>query len=256
MDFAQMYLDQQNRHAKFLEQQRIKNQELVQSGTVSPLDLEAPNKAVEEFNRASTLLKAQNSKEAIGHLQKAIAAYPKFVLAHNTLGLAYLDQEDARAREQFEAAAKLDDKFPASFLNLGLMALSAKDFTTAQTDLEKASSLKPMDAKILSALAFAQNGDHQYQKTLATAKRVHHLDHRGMANVHYIAAAAALSLSDLDTVQNELRVFLAEDPTNPLAPVARKNLEALANRNVGASQMTGGPQANTASGSARPTASV
>jgi len=245
MDFAQMYLDQQDRHAKFLEQQRIKNQELIQSGTVSALDLEAPNKAVEEFNRASTLLKAQNSKEAIAHLQKAIAAYPKFVLAHNTLGLAYLDQEDGRAKDEFEAAAKLDDKFPASFLNLGLLALSAKDFATAQTDLERAASLKPKDAKILSALAYAQNGEHQYKQTLETAKRVHALDHRGMANVHYIAAAAAISLGDLDTVQNELKLFLAEDPTNPLAPVAHNNLDIL-ERNKKMASQTGGTQPRAA----------
>jgi len=249
MDFAQMYLDQQNRHAKFLEQQRIKNQELIQSGTVSALDLEAPNKAIEEFNRASTLLKAQNSKEAIVHLQKAIAAYPKFVTAHNTLGLAYLDQDDGRAKDEFEAAAKLDDNFPASFMNLGLLALSAKDFATAQTDLEKASSLKPKDAKILSALAYAQNGDHQFQQTLETAKRVHVLDHRGMANVHYIAAAAAISLGDLETVQNELTLFLAEDPTNPLAPVARNNLDILERNKKVASQTRNSQRAATSDSS-------
>ena len=249
IDFAQMYLDRQNRQTKFLEQQRIKNQELIDSGTVSALDLEAPNKAIEEFNRASTLLKAQNSKEAIAHLQKAIAAYPKFVLAHNTLGLAYLDQDDGRAKDEFAAAAKLDDKFPAPFLNLGLLALSAKDFATAQTDLEKASSLKPKDAKILSALAYAQNGDHQYKQTLETAKRVHALDHRGMANVHYIAAAAAISLGDLDTVQNELKLFLAEDPTNPLAPVARNNLDILETNKKVASQARNSQRAPTSDSS-------
>jgi Ca-activated chloride channel homolog len=245
MDFAQMYLDQQNRRTKSLEEQRKKNQKLIQSGTVSALDLEAPNRAIEEFNRASTLLKAQNSKEAIGHLQKALAAYPKFVLAHNTLGLAYLDQDDGRAKDEFEAAAKLDDKFPASFLNLGLLALSAKDFATAQTDLEKAASLKPKDAKILSALAYAQNGDHQFQQTLETAKRVHSLDHRGMANVHYIAAAAAISLGDLETVHNELTLFLAEDPTNPLAPVARNNLDILERNKKVASQTGAQPRTAT-----------
>jgi Ca-activated chloride channel homolog len=232
IDFAQMYLDEQNHHSKSLEQQRVKNQALIDSGTVSALDLEAPNKAIAEFNRASTLLKAQNSKEAIVHLQKALAVYPKFVSAHNTLGLAYLDQEDGRAKDEFEAAAKLDEKFPGSFMNLGLLALSVKDFATAQTDLQKAASIQPKDAKVLSALAFAQNGDHQYQQTVETAKRVHALEHRGMANVHYIAAAAALSLSDLDTVQNELKLFLAEDPTNPLAPVAHQNLDTLQHRGV------------------------
>ncbi len=129
IDFAQMYLDNENRHAKHMEDQKAKDKELIDSGAVSALDLDAPNGAIVEFNRARTLLKAQNSKEAMKHLQKAIAEYPKFVSAHIGLGLAYADQEDpGRARSEFEAAAKLDDKFPGSFLHLGRLALSQNDF--------------------------------------------------------------------------------------------------------------------------------
>jgi len=94
IDFAQMYLDQVNRHAKESEHQKAQDKELIDSGVVSALDLEAPNKAVEQFNQATSLMKAQHSKEAIKHLQRAIDVYPKFVSAHIGLGLAYLDQED------------------------------------------------------------------------------------------------------------------------------------------------------------------
>jgi len=134
LDFAEMYLDQQNKRAKLLEEERRKNSILVETGVVSALDLLAPNNAVQEFNRATTLLKAQDSKEASRYLQKAIHHYSKFVSAHNALGLAYLDQNDPRAKSEFENAAQLDDKFPVSFLNLGLLALAEKDFVAAQAD--------------------------------------------------------------------------------------------------------------------------
>lgn len=234
IDFAQMYLDQQKRDMKGNAEQQESAKKLVSSGLVSALDLNAPNKAVNEFNRAASLMKAQNSKEAINHLQKAISDYPKFVSAHNALGLAYLDQDDPRAKSEFESAAKLDDKFPGSFLNLGLLALSNKSFKEAESDLEKAAALTPEDPKTLSALAFAQNGNQEYEQVLATAARVHKLDHRGMANVHYIAASAAVALNQLDVVQNQLTVFLGEDPTNPLAPTARQNLAILSRRKAGA----------------------
>ncbi len=228
IDFAQIYLDTQNRHAKEIERIRAQDKERVDSGVVSALDLDAPNKAVEQFNRASSLLKAQSSKEAIKYLQKAIQDYPKFVSAHVALGQAYLDQDDpARARSEFEAAAKLDGKFPGSFLNLGRLDLSLNDFATAQTELEKAAGLQPKDAKILSTLAYAQNGTHQYQDALQTAQRVHALDHKGMANVHYVAAAAAMGMHDFSAMERELMFFLSEDPTNAFAPVARQNLAAL-----------------------------
>ncbi len=229
MDFAQMYLDQINRRANKTEQQRKQDKELIDSGAVSALDLEAPNKAVVEFNSATALMKAQHSKEAIKHLQRAIDAYPKFVAAHVALGLAYLDQEDRpRATGEFETAAKLDAKFPGAYLNLGMIALSMNDFETARPELEKAASLRPRDAKILCALAYARNGTHQYQQALETAELVHTLNHKGMANVHYVAASAAMSLKDFDAVERELNFFVSEDPTNAFAPVARQNLAALA----------------------------
>jgi len=229
IDFAQIYLDTQNRQVKEIERIRAQDKERVDSGVISALDLEAPNNAVEEFNRASTLMKAQNSKEAMKHLQKAIVDYPKFVSAHIGLGLAYVDQEDpGHAKSEFEEAAKLDAKFPGSFCHLGQLALSLNDFTTAESALEKAASLSPKDAGVLSVLAYAQNGTHQYEQVLQTAQRVHALDHKGMANVHYVAAAAAMALKDFDTMEHELSFFLGEDPTNALAPVARQNLAALA----------------------------
>jgi Ca-activated chloride channel family protein len=230
LDLVQTFLDTANGTLKKRAEYKAQRQEMVQSGTVSALDLDAPNKAVEEFDRASGLLKAQNSKEAIIHLEKAIAAYPKFVLAYNALGLAYEDENDKRAKEEFETAAKLDDKFPGSFMNLGMLALQANDFSSARPSLEKAAALSPKNPKILQALAFAQNGDHEYKEALETAQRVHALDHHGMANVHYIAAAAAMALNDPAAMERELNTFISEDPTNPFAPVARKNLDILERR--------------------------
>jgi Ca-activated chloride channel homolog len=229
VDFAQIYLDTHNKEVKRIEQLKAQDKERVDAGIVSALDLEAPNNAVEEFNRASTLLKAQNSKEAMKHLQKAIADYPKFVSAHIGLGLAYVDQEDpAHAKSEFEEAARLDAKFPGSFRHLGQLALSLNDFPTAESALEKAAALTPKDVRVLTVLAYAQNGTQQYGQVLQTAQRVHALDHKGMANVHYVAAAAAMALKDYETMEHELTFFLGEDPTNALAPVARQNLAALA----------------------------
>ncbi len=249
IDFAQMYLDQQNKKLRNAEQRQAEDKELVESGAVSALDLEAPNKAVAEFNRARQFLKEQNSKEAINHMQKAVQVYPKFVSAHMGLGTAYLDQEDTvRARSEFETAAQLDAKFPGSFVNLGRLALSQNDFTTAQSELEKAAALRPKDVKILTVLAYAQNGTHEYRQALETARRVHDLEHKGMANVHYVAAAAAMSMNDFDTMEHELNFFLIEDPTNALAPVARKNLAAIShNRMVRAAEISGAGQATVVS---------
>ncbi|MGA9566742.1 MAG: VWA domain-containing protein [Candidatus Korobacteraceae bacterium] len=226
MDFAQKILAQQNKKTDPKTQAREK--ELVDSGTVSELDLAAPARAVNEFNTASSLLRGQHSQEAIGHLQKAIAAYPKFVSAHNYLGMAYVDMDDpGRAQTEFETAANLDAKFAASFLNLGRLALSQNNYPLAGSQLQKAAAIRPADPAILTALAYAQQGNHQYRDAIDTVGRVHALQHPGMGNAHYVAAAAAVALNDLPVAQSELTLFLQEDPSNPLAPTARHNLDIL-----------------------------
>ncbi len=229
IELAQVYLETQSRDRKKKEELKLQNQKLVDSGLVSVLDLAAPDKDVKQYNRATTLLRAQKSKEAIQCLQKAIADYPQFVSAHSSLGLAYLDLDDtSRARSEFETAAKLDNRFPLPFLNLGRLAFSQNDFEAARLQLERASTLSPLDPKTLTSLAYAQNASHQYEATLQTVHRVHGLEHKGNANAHYVGAAAALKLNDLDTVERELKLFLSEDSTNAFAPTARKQLAILA----------------------------
>ena len=196
-------------------------------GTVSALDMTAPKNAVQKLREATSLLAAQKAKEAVHYLRKAIEIYPKFVSAHIELGLAYFDLKDKRAKDEFETAARLDDQLPISHLYLGVLSLWSNDFTAADTSLEKAAFLSPNDPKILDVLAFAQNGAHKYSEVLRTVEHIHRLDHRGMGEVHYVAAAAALALHDVNSSKSELNIFLREEPTGALAPIARNYLEKL-----------------------------
>ena len=226
LDFAEKTLNGQNNKLDPREVERRKA--LVATGTVSALDLQAPQKATYEFNQATALLKGRQSQEAIGHLQKAIKDYPKFVTAHNYLGMAYQDTDDIpHARSEYETAANLDDAFATSYVNLGRLELSQSNYVAARSYLQKASKLRPDDAGILTALAYAQNGDHHYREVLQTVSQIHGMSHDGMGNAHYVAAAAAISLTDYDSAQNEFTLFLQEDPNNPLAANAQYNLDVL-----------------------------
>jgi hypothetical protein len=42
-----------------------------------------------------------------------------------------------------------------------------------------------------------------------------------MGDIHYIAAAAAFSLHDIDSGKAELTTFLHEEPSGPLSAIAR-----------------------------------
>jgi len=227
IDFGVMYLGGKG-SASARAKKDQENQQQIDAGVLSALDLKAPENAINEFNDATTFLKEQNFKDAIRSLQKAIALYPNFVAAHINLGKAYLNQDDAKsAKNEFETAAKLDSMFAGSFLNLGRLALSESDYKNAQSNLEVAAFLRPRDAVILSSLAYAEERNQQYQQALETTRRVHELEHKGMASVHSIGASAALALNDFQAMERELNLLLSEDPNGPLAPVARRNLEVL-----------------------------
>ena len=242
LDFAQMSLDAQAKKDRERQQNLQHNKDLVSAGSASALDLVAPAKAVNEYNRASSLLRTQHSGEAIEHLQKAIAIYPRFVSAHNGLGLAYLDIDDVEhAQNEFEIAAALDEHFPGSFLNLGRLALSRNDYASAEAHLQKADSARPRDPEILTPLAYAQHGSHEYREAIATAALVHELPHPGTGRVHYVAASAAISLNDFDTARKQLALFLQEDPNNPLAAMARHDLEVLARPRTPTGQNSASP---------------
>jgi len=57
------------------------------------------------------------------------------------------------ARQQFEAAGRIDPRLPQSWIGLGQLALADGDYPTARTRLEEAMSLNPRNGQIHRALA-------------------------------------------------------------------------------------------------------
>ena len=142
--------------------------------------------------------------------------------------MAYNDTDDnANAKAQFEKAVSLDDKFARPIMNLGRLSIAQSDYETAEKYFQKAALLRPTDIDVLTALAYSQDSNHHFEEAIQTVERIHLRAHKGMGNAHYISASAALALNKPDIVERELTYFLQEDPSNPLAPDARHNLEVL-----------------------------
>jgi Ca-activated chloride channel homolog len=256
LDFGELRMRNQAKAKKELEEAQMKAASaLVESGTVSALDIAAPPKAVKEYNEGVALLTSQHSPEAIPHLQKSLEFYPKFVSALNALGMAYNDTDDnANAKAQFEKAVSLDDKFARPVMNLGRLAIAQNDYEAAEKYFQKAALLRSTDIDVLTALAYSQDSNHHYEEAIQTVERIHLRAHKGMGNAHYISAAAALALNNTDLLERELTYFVQEDPSNPLVPEARHNLEVLkTNQAVIAGQNAALGAKNTQLANAAPT---
>lgn len=219
MDFNFFTLDSRSEYLSPLE---------TPSGSVSKFDLKAPGKARREFEKGYQLLQRKDQQGAVEHLKLAIAAYPDFVAAHNTLGTAYLNLgKNEEARNEFAAAVRIDDHLPSSYLNLGCAQLALKDYAAAEEAFSKASSIAPLDLQLKLALAYGEYVNRDYAAVLSTAHEVHSRKHQGAALVHFFAAASWEAQNNLTSAQNELKVLLKEDPKSASADQFRQILSGL-----------------------------
>jgi len=188
------------------------------TGSVSKLDLQAPTKARREYDKGYQLLMQKKLQGAVDHLALATKLYPSFVAAHNALGSAYLSlNQNEQARSEFARSITLDSHLPTAFLNLACAQLALKEFPAAEESIRKASAMAPLDLHLLTALAYGEFMNHNYQGAIATAQQIHAGKHLGSAKVHLYAAAAWQAQSNLAKAQEELQTFLREDPKSPSA---------------------------------------
>ena len=209
------------------------------TGSLSKLDAKAPPKARHEFEKGYQLLMRKNLQGAVDHLTVAVTIYPGFVAAHNSLGSAYLSlNQDEKARGEFAQATALDDHLPSSYLNLACAQLALKQFPEAEESIRKASALAPLDIHMLTALAYGEFMNHNYEGTIQTADKIHAGRHIGSAKVHLYAAAAWQAQSNLAKAQDELQIFLKEDPKSPSAAHVLQMIQDLKNAPLQSAETT------------------
>ena len=210
--------------------------------TVSQLDLRAPKSARREFEKGFQLFSAKQYQPAVDHFLRALAVYPKFVAAHNALGSAYMAlNRDDDARNEFATAAVLDPHLPAPFLNLAYVEFATRHYPSALVAAQKAAGMAPLDLSALSALAYAQLMNKDYDATIDTTNKIHRRDEGGHSIVHLYAAAASENEGNLPQARSELQTLIHEDPKSKAAAAAHDLLN----------QLNSGP----ASGPAKETAS-
>jgi Tfp pilus assembly protein PilF len=198
------------------------------SRTVSAGDLNIPENARKEFDKASDLMAKENWKKAMDQLNKALASYPKYAAAYNNLGVIYGKLGDRTGeREALQKAVSLNDHFAPAYTNLAKMAIVDRNFPEAESLLNKATGADPEDPQTLVLLANVELLDQHYDEAIANCRKVHSMVHDSQALVHYIAARALEHENRLADAVTELQTFLKEEPTGPRAEAVRKEMAGL-----------------------------
>ena len=188
-----------------------------------------PKKARSDFERGNSALQRGDYGKAKEQYESAIAEYPDFALAHHNLAVAAMNLKDSqRARDEFHAALKSDPQMIAAYQNLGVLEIKEQNFTAALGPLQMANRLNPTDLKTLTLLAYCQALAKELEQAVLTARRVHEFkQHAGYAYAHMVSATALQSLGRPEEAIQEYKQFLAEDPSDPRAAVAKQQIQSL-----------------------------
>jgi Tfp pilus assembly protein PilF len=198
--------------------------------TVSAEDLSIPAKAREEFGKGMEAYARGDDKEAQTDLERALEVHPRYVKAHNNLGVLYLKAGlKEKASVEFNKAIEYDAKFAPGYVNLARVFISNEDFATAEIELKKALQLQPSAVNAMVLLCSTQFARKEFDESLRTARHVHQLTQEaGSADIHLVAGEILLNAGKSHEAVVEYRAFVAESPTDPRVPKVKSMIERLA----------------------------
>jgi len=195
---------------------------------VAAVDLNIPEGARKEFDRANQFVAKGNWQKAIERLNKAIAIYPSYAEAYNNLGVVYGRLGDrARNLEALQKAVSLNDHFAPAYLNLARMAIADRDLVQAEALLDKAVAIEPTNSQMLVLLANTELLNHHYDQALANCRRAHSGTQGPHAVAHYVAARVFEYENRPTDAVAELQIFLSEEQPGPRADIARREMNSL-----------------------------
>jgi len=198
------------------------------SSSVAAVDLNVPDSARKEFEKANEDMARHNWTSALQRLNRAISAYPQYAPAYNNLAAVYGHLNDpSHQREALEKAVELNDHLVPALVNLAKLCFQDKNAARAETLLENASRAEPNNPETMTLLAQAQLLNKHFDGAIATARNVHAIPHQNLAVVHYIAARAFERENRLQEALAELQIFLTEESSGPRADHVREEIAKL-----------------------------
>jgi tetratricopeptide (TPR) repeat protein len=188
-----------------------------------------PDAAQKEFKLGSKEIDKKNYEEAKAHFQKAIASFPKYAQAFNSLALVEIQLKDGKgAVEAYRSATEIDPTLQQANVYLGQFYYENMQYKEAEPYLVRSAADQPKSAQILTALANAQLQNGETELALANARKVPSLPNpKQFAISHLIVAQALTGKGHDDEVANEYEEYLKEAPESSLAPRVKDALAKL-----------------------------
>lgn len=192
------------------------------------IDQDVPPQAKQAYRRATRLSLEGKHEEAIAEFKLAIARYPTYLMAHNDLGVQYLNlKRPAEAEEHFVTAIEINSKAFNPRLNLGIALVEQKKYLDALEQLTQAVSLdssSPSARLYMGIVAIEtddlENASRELQAALSLGGEPYWLAHFYLAQVH-------LKNGEREGAVRELNTYLEKPADAELAARARLLLDKI-----------------------------
>ena len=181
--------------------------------SVAELDPRVPAKARKEFERASELNREAKTDEAIEHLRKAIALYPRYLVAHNDLGAQLLDLGRLdQAEEELRTAIGIDPTAFNPALNLGIVLTKKHQWQPAKEVLSKAVSLQSQSPAARLYLGLALEGASDFDQAQKEFVAAYDLGGNEYVVALFHLGQIYMNRGDRDLARESFRRYLKEAP--------------------------------------------
>lgn len=192
--------------------------------TVSVAALRIPDKAKNEFEKATKAFQKSKYDEAEKHAEKALTIFPNYAQALTLRGLLKMNKGDIQGGEQdVQAAIHSDPNYPLAYFAMGSACNGSGRFKDAQQTLQEGLRIDPASWQGYFELSKSLMGQGDFRNAL---KYVVKAESFGAAYppIHLVKAHALLGLKDYDEAASEFERYLSADSKGPAADDARRAL--------------------------------
>jgi tetratricopeptide (TPR) repeat protein len=194
---------------------------------ISAAELNIPGKARREFDKGKELFDKGKNDEAVQRFTKATEIYPQYAAAFDMLGVIASQASPADAKTYFQQALSADKSYIPAAAHLAKVYVGEKNFSDAEPLLTRTLAISPQAAEALFLLAYVQAKLTKYEDAIRTTDRLHQLDHRDLALVHFVAAECYTSLKRPEEAVAQYEMYLKEAPLGPSVDIAKNNISVL-----------------------------
>lgn len=194
--------------------------------TVSVAQYKVPSKARKEFDKAQNAFNEGKFDEAKTRVNKALEIYERFAEALTLRGIVEANAKDFEsAQADLQKAIQYDSNYGLAYFAMGATLNQLGKFDDAVRTLERGVAVKPDGWQGYFELSKATLAKKDFKAALKNATAAEKLSNDVYAPIHVVKAHALMGLKEYQAAVGEFERFLDREPQSPMAASAHRSMD-------------------------------